>query len=117
MRAADDVVAALSRVPGVIRAGADGSLRRFRDTTGDVDVIVVSTGDPDEVMARFVSLPVVREVIGYGARKSAILSTSGMQIDVRLMDPSQFGAAAVYFTGSKAHNIRLRQMAIERGGP
>ncbi|MEK7251686.1 MAG: DNA polymerase/3'-5' exonuclease PolX, partial [Actinomycetota bacterium] len=115
MRVADDVVAALSRVPGVIRAEPMGSLRRFRDTTGDVDVIVVSTGDPDEVMARFVTLPVVREVIGYGARKSAILSVSGMQIDVRVMEPSQFGAAAVYFTGSKAHNIRLRQMAIERG--
>ena len=113
MRVADDVVAALSRVPGVIRAEPMGSLRRFRDTTGDVDVIVVSTGDPDEVMA-------FRHSSGgprgdrVRARKSAILSVSGMQIDVRVMEPSQFGAAAVYFTGSKAHNIRLRQMAIER---
>jgi len=115
MRVAADVIAALSTVPGVIRAEPMGSLRRFRETTGDVDVIVVSTGDPDEVMKRFVGLPVVREVVGYGVRKSAILSASGMQIDVRVMEPSQYGAAAVYFTGSKAHNIRLRQRAIDRG--
>ena len=112
---ARDVVAALSGVPGVIRVEPMGSLRRFRETIGDIDVIVVSTGDPEDVMRRFVELPVVREVVGYGARKSAVLSASGMQIDLRVMEPSQFGAAAIYFTGSKAHNIRLRQMAIERG--
>lgn len=112
---ARDVVAALSEVPGVIRVEPMGSLRRFRETIGDIDVIVVSTGDPEEVMRRFVELPVVREVVGYGARKSAVVSASGMQIDLRVMEPSQFGAAAIYFTGSKAHNIRLRQMAIEKG--
>jgi len=112
---ARDVVAALSGVPGVIRVEPMGSLRRFRETIGDIDVIVVSTGDPEDVMRRFVELPVVREVVGYGARKSAVLSASGMQIDLRVMEPSQFGAAAIYFTGSKAHNIRLRQMAIEKG--
>jgi DNA polymerase (family 10) len=112
---ARDVVAALSGVPGVTRVEPMGSLRRFRETIGDIDVIVVSTGDPEDVMRRFVELPVVREVVGYGARKSAVLSASGMQIDLRVMEPSQFGAAAIYFTGSKAHNIRLRQMAIERG--
>jgi DNA polymerase (family 10) len=114
-RVATDVVGALSQVPGVTRVEPMGSLRRFRDTIGDIDVIAVSTGDPEEVMRRFVALPVVREVVGYGARKSAVLSASGMQIDLRVMEPSQFGAAAIYFTGSKAHNIRLRQMAIERG--
>ena len=114
-RVAGDVVAALGYVPGVIRVEPMGSLRRFRETIGDIDVIVVSTGDPEEVMRHFVALPVVREVVGYGARKSAVLSAAGMQIDLRVMEPSQFGAAAIYFTGSKAHNIRLRQMAIDRG--
>jgi DNA polymerase (family 10) len=114
-RVASDVVGALSQVPGVVRVEPMGSLRRFRETIGDIDVIAVSTGDPEEVMRRFVALPVVREVVGYGARKSAVLSASGMQIDLRVMEPSQFGAAAIYFTGSKAHNIRLRQMAIDRG--
>jgi DNA polymerase (family 10) len=115
MRVARDVCAALGTVPGVQLAEPMGSLRRFRETTGDVDVIVVSTGDPEDVMRRFVELPVVREVIGYGARKSAIVGTSGLQIDVRVVEPDQYGSAAMYFTGSKAHNIRLRQMAIDRG--
>ncbi|OFW65670.1 MAG: hypothetical protein A2Z12_04890 [Actinobacteria bacterium RBG_16_68_21] len=115
MRVAGDVCNALSQVPGVRLAEPMGSLRRFRETTGDVDVIVVSTGDPEAVMARFVEMPVVREVVGYGARKSAIVSASGLQIDVRVVEPHQYGSAAMYFTGSKAHNIRLRQMAIDRG--
>jgi DNA polymerase (family 10) len=115
IRVAQDVCAALSGVPGVQQAEPMGSLRRFRETTGDVDVIVVSAGDPEAVMARFVELPVVREVVGYGARKSAIISRSGLQIDVRVVEPHQYGSAAMYFTGSKAHNIRLRQMAIDRG--
>jgi DNA polymerase (family 10) len=115
MRLAQDVVAALQTVPGVVLAEPMGSLRRFRETSGDVDVIVLSNGDPEDVMKRFVGLPVVREVVGYGARKTAILSASGVQIDVRVVEPSQYGSAAMYFTGSKAHNIRLRQMAIDRG--
>jgi len=115
MRVARDVCNALGAIPGVVLAEPMGSLRRFRETTGDVDVIVVSTGDPDAVMARFVELPVVREVVGYGARKSAILTAARLQIDVRVVEPHQYGSAAMYFTGSKAHNIRLRQMAIDRG--
>jgi DNA polymerase (family 10) len=115
MRVAAEVAAALGEVDGVVRAEPMGSLRRFRDTIGDVDVIVASKGDPEAVMSRFVEMPVVREVVGYGARKSAILSAAGMQIDVRVVTPDQYGSAAVYFTGSKAHNIRLRQMAIDRG--
>ena len=115
MRLADEVVSSLRQGPGVTRAEPMGSLRRFRETIGDLDVIVVSTGDPEEVMRRFTSLPVVDRVVGYGARKSAIVSHTGMQIDVRVVEPAQFGSAALYFTGSKAHNIRLRQMAIDRG--
>jgi DNA polymerase (family 10) len=115
LRLAGDVTAALASVPGVQRAEAMGSLRRFRETIGDVDVVAVSEADPDAAMARFVALPVVAEVVAYGARKSAIVSSSGMQIDLRVVEPHQYGAAALYFTGSKAHNIRLRQLAIERG--
>jgi DNA polymerase (family 10) len=115
LRVAADVTAALSSVPGVVRAEAMGSLRRFRETVGDVDVVAASKEGPEAVMARFVALPIVAEVIAYGDRKSAIVSSSGIQIDLRVVEPHQFGAAALYFTGSKAHNIRLRQMAIERG--
>lgn len=114
-RIAREVCEELLQVRGVRSAEPMGSLRRFRDTIGDVDVIAVSTGDPEEVMKRFVELPIVRDVVGYGARKSAIVGAMGLQIDLRVVEPSQFGSAAVYFTGSKAHNIRLRQMALDRG--
>jgi len=114
-RVAGDVAAALASVPGVTRAEAMGSLRRFRETIGDVDVVAVTAGDPAAVMARFTSLPFAAEVLGAGAAKSAIVTSSGIQVDVRVVKPDQFGSAALYFTGSKAHNIRLRQLAIERG--
>ncbi|MFH1329760.1 MAG: DNA polymerase/3'-5' exonuclease PolX [Actinomycetota bacterium] len=115
MRVAGEVIAALSSVPGVLRAEAMGSLRRFRETIGDVDVVAVSAGDPEAVMTRFVTVPMAAEVVAHGARKSAIVASSGIQVDLRVVEPCQFGSAALYFTGSKAHNIRLRQLAIERG--
>lgn len=115
IRVAGEVVEAVAGVPGVTRAEPMGSVRRFRETIGDIDLIAVSEGSAPEIMERFVSLPLVAEVIAHGDRKSAILSHGGLQIDLRVVEPSQFGAAALYFTGSKAHNIRLRQLAIERG--
>ena len=114
-RIAREVCEELLKVRGVRAAEPMGSLRRFRDTIGDIDIIAVSTGDPEAVMQRFVELPIVRDVVGYGARKSAIVGAMGLQIDLRVVEPSQYGSAAVYFTGSKAHNIRLRQMALDRG--
>ncbi|MCU0281969.1 MAG: helix-hairpin-helix domain-containing protein, partial [Acidimicrobiia bacterium] len=115
LRVAGDVAAALASVPGVTRAEAMGSLRRFRETIGDVDVVAVTAGDPEAVMARFTSLAFASEVLGAGAAKSAIVTSSGIQVDLRVVALHQFGSAALYFTGSKAHNIRLRQLAIERG--
>jgi DNA polymerase (family 10) len=115
VRIANEVCHELLQVPGVRSAEPMGSLRRFRDTIGDIDVIAVSTGDPEDVMRRFVELPMVRDVVGHGARKSAIVGETGLQIDLRVVEPSQYGSAAIYFTGSKAHNIRLRQMALDRG--
>jgi DNA polymerase (family 10) len=115
IRVGRDVAEAVSAIPGVERAEVAGSLRRFRETVGDIDVIVVSTGDPEAIMERFVTLPVVRDVVASGARKSAIIGASGLQVDLRVVRPEQFGAAAVYFTGSKAHNVHLRRLALERG--
>lgn len=115
LRIAGEVAAALASVPGVSRAEAMGSLRRFRETIGDVDVVAVTAGDPEAVMARFTTLPIVAEVVGSGSAKSAVVTSSGIQVDLRVVAPHQFGSAALYFTGSKAHNIRLRQLAIERG--
>jgi DNA polymerase (family X) len=114
-RLAADVAAALASVPGVQRAEPMGSLRRFRETIGDIDIIAITRGDPEAVMTRFCTLPFVSEVLGAGAAKGAVLTSSGLRVDLRLLAPEQYGSAALYFTGSKAHNIRLRQLAIEKG--
>jgi DNA polymerase (family 10) len=115
VQVAREVCEALLTVPGVRSAQPMGSLRRFRETIGDIDIIAVTTGDPEDVMRHFVGLSIVRDVVGYGTRKSAIVGALGLQIDLRVVEPSQVGSAELYFTGSKAHNIRLRQMALDRG--
>lgn len=111
---ARDLARTLRGVPGVERAEYCGSLRRFRETIGDVD-IVVSAVDSGPVMEAFVELPIVDQVIGRGETKSAIITRDGMQVDVRVVTQEQFGAAMLYFTGSKQHNIELRQRAMGAG--
>ncbi|HSF14009.1 MAG TPA: DNA polymerase/3'-5' exonuclease PolX [Vicinamibacteria bacterium] len=104
----------LEKLPEVERAQFCGSLRRFRETVADVDIVVAST-KPAAVMEKFVNFSGVREVIGSGETKSSVLTSSGLQVDLRIVEPHQFGAACQYFTGSKAHNIKLRQLALDRG--
>lgn len=111
---AQEVVAALAAMNAVTRAEYCGSLRRFRETIADIDIVVASNS-PNDVMESFVSLPIVAEIIGQGETKTSVLTGSGLQIDVRVVKPSQFGAATLYFTGSKQHNIELRQRSIDRG--
>ena len=115
MRVGREIADTLAAVPGVVKVAPMGSLRRFRETIGDVDVIVASSGDADAVMKALVDLPLVRDIVGSGSRKTSVVTAAGLQIDVRVVRPDQYGAAQMYFTGSKAHNIRLRQMAIDRG--
>lgn len=114
MPIAEELVAALEALPQVGSASYGGSLRRFRDTIGDIDIVVASA-EPELVMEAFVSLPVAAEVIARGDTKSSILTRTGLQVDVRVVPPRSIGAATLYFTGSKAHNVKLRQLAIERG--
>ncbi len=111
---AEDLVATLSALPGVSRAQYCGSLRRFRDTIADIDIVVASN-QPTDVMAAFVALPLVDDVIGQGDTKTSVLTAAGLQIDLRVVKPNQFGAAILYFTGSKQHNIELRQRSIDKG--
>ena len=111
---ASEVIGALTGVEGVVAIEYAGSLRRFRETIGDVDVLVAAE-DHTAVMEGFLGLPVVKEAIGQGDTKTSVLTHAGMQVDLRVVDPDQYGAALLYFTGSKAHNIRLRQLALERG--
>ena len=101
----------LRDLPTVVDAVPCGSIRRFSETIGDID-IVVATLDPASVSGFVLDLPEVDEVIGSGDTKTSFLTREGMQVDVRTVLPDQLGAALVYFTGSKAHNIALRQIAI-----
>ena len=96
------------------RAQYCGSLRRLRETVADVDIVVASR-EPAAVREAFVKMPAVREVIGSGDTKTSVLTSTGLQVDLRVVEPEQFGAACQYFTGSKAHNIKLRQRALDRG--
>jgi DNA polymerase (family 10) len=114
MSVARELVDLLGEMSDVTRVEYAGSLRRLRETIGDVDILAASS-NPGPIMERFVALPLVREVIGHGETKSSILTGDGLQVDLRVVAPSEYGAALMYFTGSKAHNIELRQRAIDRG--
>jgi DNA polymerase (family 10) len=111
---AQELVAVLVALPEVERAQYCGSLRRLRETIGAVDIVAASR-EPAAVREAFLKLPTIREVVGSGETRSSVKTTTGLQVDLRVVLPSQFGAACQHFTGSKAHNIRLRQRALERG--
>ncbi len=98
----------------VVDAMYCGSLRRMSETIGDVDITVASNDGP-AVMALVREQSTVHEVILSGDTKTSFLTRDGMQVDVRVVTPEQFGAATLYFTGSKAHNIAMRQRALDRG--
>jgi DNA polymerase (family 10) len=111
---ARELVAELEKLPGVERAQYCGSLRRLRETIADIDIVAASK-TATAVVESFLKLPAVSEVIGSGDTKTSVLTSTGLQVDLRVVEPHQFGAACQYFTGSKAHNIKLRQRALDRG--
>lgn len=111
---AERIVATLRALPGVTFAAYCGSLRRFSETIGDIDICVVAA-DAAPVMDAVVGLSMVDRVLVKGATKTSVVTRRGIQIDVRVVRADQVGAAMLYFTGSKAHNIKLRQRAIARG--
>ncbi len=92
-----------------------GSLRRRKDTIGDVDIVVTCDTPAAAVMDRYVAFPDVLSVLGKGDTKSSVKLRSGLQVDVRVVEAQAFGAAMHYFTGSKAHNIAIRGLAVDRG--
>lgn len=104
----------LRSLPGVTDAQYCGSLRRFSDTIGDVDIVVAAI-EAKPIMDHVAHHHLATEVVAHGDTKTSILTREGLQVDVRAVPPDAFGAAILYFTGSKAHNIALRQRAIDRG--
>ncbi|KJK59430.1 DNA polymerase/3'-5' exonuclease PolX [Saccharothrix sp. ST-888] len=111
---AEEIVAALADVPGCLRCAYAGSLRRMRETIGDLDVLAAAE-DSAPLMAAVAGLPDVAEVLVRGATKTSVRTVQGVQVDLRVVPPEDWGAAMVYFTGSKAHNIRLRSRAVKAG--
>jgi DNA polymerase (family 10) len=104
----------LARVPGVTRVEVAGSIRRRRETIGDADLLALAR-EPEAAIAAFVALPQVAAVLGQGGTKGSVKLASGLQVDLRVVPEESFGAALMYFTGSKAHNVTLRQLAIKQG--
>jgi DNA polymerase (family 10) len=111
---AERIVAHLRELPGVVHASYCGSLRRFAETVGDVD-IVVAAASPGPVMEALVAMNVVDRVLVRGDAKTSVVTRRGTQVDVRVVAQEELGAAQLYFTGSKGHNIKLRQRALARG--
>jgi DNA polymerase (family 10) len=104
----------LRQAPGVREATAAGSLRRSRETVGDLDLLAAAD-DGAVVCRHLAAYPEVAEVRAAGDTRATVVLASGVQVDLRVVPQKSYGAALLYFTGSKAHNIRLRTLALERG--
>jgi DNA polymerase (family 10) len=117
---AEKLIAHLKEAPGVEKVTPAGSLRRGRETVGDLDILVTGKGccaddTREEIAQQLIRFPGLMEIIAKGENKVSFRHRNGMQVDVRLLPPESFGAAMQYFTGSKAHNVALRQRALKMG--
>jgi DNA polymerase (family 10) len=108
------VLAALKETPDALKVEVAGSLRRMRETIGDLDFLA-ATKEPEAVMAVFKSLPDVEEVIAAGETKTSVRFRNGLQADLRCLEPERWGTALQYFSGSQSHNIRVRELALKKG--
>ncbi len=114
MRVADEFIGALKKLSEVKRISVAGSLRRQKETVRDIDILMISK-KPKKIMDVFTGLPDVATVLAKGETKSSVRTKDDVQVDCRVEEEKSFGAALLYFTGSKNFNIRLRQLAIKRG--
>ncbi len=110
----EEIRANLEKVKGVSRAIVAGSIRRRKDNIGDADILVISD-KPQAVADYFVSMPGVARVFDHGETKSAVKLSNGLDVDLRVVPKESYGAALNYFTGSKDHNVALRELAIKKG--
>jgi len=108
------IAARIRTVRGVKNVELAGSFRRRKETIGDLDLLVTG-GDAEQVMQAFTTHDTVADILGRGDTKSSVKLSNGLQVDLRVVPEASFGAALMYFTGSKEHNIELRKLAIEKG--
>lgn len=107
------IIEDLKRLPEVRLISEAGSLRRRKETIGDIDILTSSTR-PGTIMKAFIHFPEVKEILAKGLTKSSVRLKDGLQVDLRVVKPGSFGAALVYFTGSKSHNIKIRELAKKK---
>lgn len=112
--AAGRILDSLLELPQALEGSLAGSIRRGRETIGDVDILIASD-HAAPIMAAFVNMENVARVLGHGATKSSVELLSGLQVDLRVLEKARWGTALHYFTGSQAHNVKMRQIALDRG--
>jgi DNA polymerase (family 10) len=110
----EDVIVALRSISGVRNLAPAGSLRRFRETVGDID-LMGTADNPEDVIDAFVALPQVRQVLAQGSTKASVIVSGGLQVDLRMVEHDSFGSLLQYFTGNKQHNISLREKWHKQG--
>ncbi len=110
----DGIVAYLKGMDGPDNITAAGSYRRCKETVGDIDILATASR-PEEIIGAFTRMPMVDEVLGRGPTKASIIVRETIQVDLRIVEHKSYGTALQYFTGSKEHNVHLRQVALDRG--
>jgi DNA polymerase (family 10) len=110
----EGIIAQLKQTKQIFQVSAAGSLRRMRENIGDIDILTTG-GEGGEIIQKFTQLPQVTEVLAAGDTKGSVIIEGKTQVDLRVVSPDCFGSALQYFTGSKAHNIHLREIAKDRG--
>jgi DNA polymerase (family 10) len=110
----DEILAYLKGMNGLENITAAGSYRRSKETVGDIDILATASR-PEEIIAAFVRMPMVDEVLGKGPTKASVIVRETIQVDLRIVEHRSYGTVLQYFTGSKDHNVHLRQVALERG--
>ena len=111
---ASRIVSSLSELDAAREVSFAGSLRRMRETVGDIDILI-SSNDPAAIIDHFIGLDMVDRILAKGTTKGSVVTKNHVQVDLRVVPPESFGAALNYFTGSKEHNIRLRELAQQKG--
>ncbi|MCP4415360.1 MAG: DNA polymerase/3'-5' exonuclease PolX [Chloroflexi bacterium] len=111
---AQQILAELEKLPGVQKTAVSGSLRRMKETIGDIDLLVAAA-DAIPIMEYFVNMPRVESISGHGSTKSSVVLLNGMQVDLRVLPIERWGTLLSYFSGSKDHNVRLRELALKQG--